>query len=185
MSVSTQAAPKQMSFGRMPSVLAVLALITVIAVAVSLVALNGTKTAAPATTGAKGAPPPAFIDHGWSKINEPGQVVTGAPYNDHGASRINEPGMSVTNVPFYDHDYSQTGTSAAPIPYTGPLYYSGTTAYPPFGSPSSAATGTGSLGYPPFGVTTSKGAAGYPLFGASYFPKTIDSPYVAPRPRNQ
>jgi hypothetical protein len=59
------------------------------------------------------------------------------------------------------------GTSAAPVPYTGPYYYEGTTPYAPFDT----VKGTG--------------AVGYPLFGAQYFPKTIDSPYVAPRPRNQ
>lgn len=66
MSASTRTAPAQLSFGRFPSALAALALVVILAVAVAIVALNGTKAAAPATTGAKGAPPPAVIDHGWS-----------------------------------------------------------------------------------------------------------------------
>jgi hypothetical protein len=66
MSVSTQAAPRQIGFGRFPMALAMLALVIVIAAAVALVALNGSKAAAPAALGAKGAPPPAVIDHGWS-----------------------------------------------------------------------------------------------------------------------
>jgi hypothetical protein len=66
MSASTQAAPRQISFGRLPSALAMLALVVIIAAAVAIVALNGTKAAAPATSGAKGQPPPAVIDHGWS-----------------------------------------------------------------------------------------------------------------------
>ena len=66
MSASTRTAPAQLSFGRFPSALAALALVVILAVAVAIVALSGTKAAAPATTGAKGAPPPAVIDHGWS-----------------------------------------------------------------------------------------------------------------------
>jgi hypothetical protein len=227
MSASTQAAPRQMSFGRMPSILAVLALIVVIAVAVSLVALSGAKTAAPATSPAKGAAPPVVIDHGWSSALY-GQSVTNVPFYDHGWSKINEPGQSVTNVPFYDHDYSQKGTSSAPAaapytgpyinngvfavpapidrfdssavpaPYTGPYYYEGLTPHPVFDATVGPrfygngmtvyplAPGTGAIGYPPAGqngIVTS--APGYPVFGQSYFPKTIDSPYVAPRPRNQ
>ena len=34
------------------------------------------------------------------------------PFYDHGWSKINEPGQSVTNVPFYDHGWSSAGTSA-------------------------------------------------------------------------
>jgi hypothetical protein len=66
MSASTRTAPAQLSFGRFPSALAALALVVILAVAVAIVALNGTKAAATVTTGAKGAPPPAVIDHGWS-----------------------------------------------------------------------------------------------------------------------
>ena len=69
MSVSTQAAPRQMSFGRFPAALAMLALVVVIAAAVALVALSGSKTAIPAAPAA-GAPP-VVIDHGWSN----GQTV--------------------------------------------------------------------------------------------------------------
>jgi|SRR4029453_8675223 hypothetical protein len=65
MSVSTQTAPRQLSFGRFPAALAMLALVVVLAVAVAIVALNGSK-AAPTTTSPKAAPPPAVIDHGWS-----------------------------------------------------------------------------------------------------------------------
>jgi ABC-type phosphate transport system substrate-binding protein len=198
MSASTQAAPRQISFGRMPSVLAILALITVIAVAVSLVALNGAKKAAPAT-GPKAAPPPAVIDHGWSSAVY-GQSVTNVPYYDHGWSGINEPGQSVTNVPFYDHDYSQKGTSSAvAIPFTGPYYNGGAFAAPPAIAAPAVRGGTsaapvpytgpyyyeGTTPYAPFDTVKGTGAVGYPLFGAQYFPKTIDSPYVAPRPRNQ
>ena len=59
------------------------------------------------------------------------------------------------------------GGSAAPVPYPGPYYYEGTTPVAPF--------------------DTFKGSdsVGYQLSGSQYFPKTIDSPYVAPRPRNQ
>ena len=64
MSASTQTAPRQLSFGRFPAALAMLALVVILAFAVAIVALNGTKAAAPATSGAKGAPPPAVIDHG-------------------------------------------------------------------------------------------------------------------------
>jgi hypothetical protein len=65
MSASTQTAPAQLGFGRVPSAIATLALVVVLAVAVAIVALNGTK-AAPTTGGTKAAPPPAVIDHGWS-----------------------------------------------------------------------------------------------------------------------
>ena len=63
MSASTQTAPARLSFGRFPSTLAALALVVILAVAVAVVALNGTK-ATPVGSGAKGAPPPAVIDHG-------------------------------------------------------------------------------------------------------------------------
>jgi hypothetical protein len=78
MSASTQAAPRQISFGRFPTAFAALALVVILAVVVALVALNGAKTAAPATTSGFGhgpgdwyaapaAPavgaPPAAIDH--------------------------------------------------------------------------------------------------------------------------
>jgi hypothetical protein len=69
MSASTQAAPKQISFGRFPA-LAMLALVVILAAAVAIVALNGTKAAAPVTSGAKGQPPPAVIDHGWSSATK-------------------------------------------------------------------------------------------------------------------
>jgi hypothetical protein len=59
-----------MGFGRLPSAFAALALVIILAVAVAIVALNGTKASAPATSGAKGAPPPAVIDHGWSSTTK-------------------------------------------------------------------------------------------------------------------
>jgi hypothetical protein len=65
MSASTRSVPAQAGFGRFPSTLAALALVVILAVAVAIVALNGTK-ATPVSDGAKGAPPPAVIDHGWS-----------------------------------------------------------------------------------------------------------------------
>jgi hypothetical protein len=65
MSASTRTAPAQLSLGRIPSAFASLALVVILAVALAVVALNGTK-AAPAKTGAEGAAPPAVIDHGWS-----------------------------------------------------------------------------------------------------------------------
>jgi hypothetical protein len=65
MSASTRSVPVQAGMGRFPSTLAALALVVILAVAVAIVALNGTKAASVAT-GAKGAPPPAVIDHGWS-----------------------------------------------------------------------------------------------------------------------
>jgi hypothetical protein len=113
MSASTQTAPRQMSFGRFPMALAMLALIVILAVAIAAVALNGTKAAAPATTGAKGAPPPAVIDHGWSSAVDYGTSVTNVPFYDHGWSKVNEPGQSVTNVPFYDHGWSSAKTLGA------------------------------------------------------------------------
>jgi hypothetical protein len=64
MSASTRSVPVQAGLGRFPSTLAALALVVILAVAVAIVALNGTKAAPVA--GAKGAPPPAVIDHGWS-----------------------------------------------------------------------------------------------------------------------
>jgi hypothetical protein len=60
MSASTRSVPAPIGWGRFPTTLAAVALVVILAVAVALVALNGTK-AAPAT-GTKGAPPPAFHD---------------------------------------------------------------------------------------------------------------------------
>jgi hypothetical protein len=64
MSASTSSVPAQIGWGRFPSTLAALALVVILAVAVAIVALNGTKAAPAVDSGAKGAPPPAFIDHG-------------------------------------------------------------------------------------------------------------------------
>jgi hypothetical protein len=69
MSASTRTAPAQLSFGRIPSAFAGLALVILLAVAVAIVALSGSKTAgrvAPAI----GAPPLGY-DHGSSN----GQTV--------------------------------------------------------------------------------------------------------------
>ena len=198
MSASITAAPARSSFGRFPMALAALALFVVAALAVAIVAMNSAKAVAPATSAANGAPP-AVIDHGWSKINEPGQSVTNVPFYDHGWSKINEPGESVTNVPFYDHGWSIAGTSATPKAdaYFGPYYYNGYDSYAPFDATKGASTASG---YPPFGASDGASTSvGYPLSGASYFQsapiriQAIDEgargdrepAYVAPRPRNQ
>ena len=172
MSASTQAAPAQVRFGRFPVALALLGLAIVIAAAVAVVAMYGTKTASPAI--------------GTASVVQAGQSVTNVPFYDHGWSKINEPGQSVTNVPFYDHGWSIAGTSATPKAdaYFGPYYYNGYDSYAPFDATKGASTSTG-----------------YPLFGASYFQsvplrihaidegargdRVIEPQYVAPRPRNQ
>jgi hypothetical protein len=82
MSASTRTAPAQLSFGRIPSAFAALALVVLLAVTVGIVALNGAKAAAPAaatsgfghgpgdwyyaTTPATIGAPPAGYDHGSS-----------------------------------------------------------------------------------------------------------------------
>jgi len=132
MSASTQAAQRQIGLGRFPTAFAALALVVLIAAVIAIVALNGTKPAAPTTSGAKGEPPPAVIDHGWSSAADYWQGYGTGPFDDHG--------------------WSTAGTSTAPLPYAGPLYYNGTTPYAPF---------------------EANGAT------------TVDSQYVAPRPRNQ
>ena len=89
MSASTNTVPTQMGFGRLPSAFAALALVVILAVAVAIVALGSTKPRAGSpTSGAKGAPPPAFIDHGWSGVTIPEAipVVPHVPFNDHGWS---------------------------------------------------------------------------------------------------
>jgi hypothetical protein len=65
MTASTQAAPKQVSFGRLPAEVAAMALAVIFAIVIAIVALNTSTVAAPATV-AKAAPPPAAIDHGTS-----------------------------------------------------------------------------------------------------------------------
>ena len=62
MSASTRSVPAPIGWGRFPTTLAAVALVVIIAVAVALVALNGTKAAPAVDSGAKGAPPPAFHD---------------------------------------------------------------------------------------------------------------------------
>ena len=64
MSASTRSVPAPIGVGRFPTTLAAVALVVILAVAVALVALNGAKAAPAVDSGAKGAPPPAFIDHG-------------------------------------------------------------------------------------------------------------------------
>lgn len=66
MSASVTTAPARMSFDRIFSALVALALAAVLAGTIAIVAMTGTKVAAPATSGAKGAPPPAVIDHSYS-----------------------------------------------------------------------------------------------------------------------
>ena len=90
MSASTRTVPAQIGFGRLPSALAMVALVLIIAVAVAIVALNGTKAAAPATSGAKGAPPPIGYDHGSSGVQQFAPDLPAAAFpaipNDHGWS---------------------------------------------------------------------------------------------------
>ena len=82
MSASTRTAPASIGWGRFPSALAALALVVILAVAVTLMALNIKAT--PATqAGAKGAPPPAFIDHG--SRDEFKLAVPAVPFHDHGS----------------------------------------------------------------------------------------------------
>ena len=66
MSASVTTAPTRTSFDRIPAALAALALVVVLAVSVALVAMNGTKAAAPTIIAPKGAPPPVVIDHSYS-----------------------------------------------------------------------------------------------------------------------
>ena len=203
MSVSTQAAPAQVRFGRFPVAFALLGLAIVIAAAVAVVAMYGTKTASTVT--------------GTAAVVQAGQSVTNVPFYDHGWSKINEPGQSVTNVPFYDHGWSIAGTSVDPKPYLGPYYYNENGAYAPFDTKPAV------VGYPLFGsqyfpASTSSVGTGYPPFGATYGGSRIDAvdhgardaaaaaaaqsridavdkgardekasepEYVAPRPRNQ
>ena len=66
MSASITTAPARTSFGRIPAALAAMALVVVLAVTIALVAMNGTKAAAPTTLAPKGAPPPVVIDHSYS-----------------------------------------------------------------------------------------------------------------------
>jgi len=65
MSASITAAPARSSFGRIPSAFAALALVVVLAVSVALVAMNGSKVAAPSIDAGIGAPPIGY-DHGSS-----------------------------------------------------------------------------------------------------------------------
>jgi len=66
MSASVTTAPARTSFDRIPAALAALALVVVLAVSVALVAMNGTKAAAPTIIAPKGAPPPVVIDLSYS-----------------------------------------------------------------------------------------------------------------------
>jgi len=89
MSASTRTVPAQMGFGRLPSAFAALALVIILAVAVAIVALGSTKAAPIVESGAKGAPPPAFIDHGWSgAVNYAPAIPEGtSPYGGYGGPR--------------------------------------------------------------------------------------------------
>ena len=180
MSASITTAPARASFGRFSLAIALMALAVVIAAAVALVALNGTKTAAP-TTGT---------------ATQYGQSVTNVPFYDHGwSSASTAAGQSVTNVPFYDHGWSIAGTSTTPA-YFGPYYYNGYDSYAPFDATKGATTATG---YPPFGATYAPppaSATRCPAPPTSPFASRrstrahvaiarIEPQYVAPRPRNQ
>jgi hypothetical protein len=95
MSASITAAPARSSFGRIPAALAALALVVVLAVTIALVAMNGTKAAAPITTSPKGAPPPAVIDHSSSsgeKMVNPIWAPSLIPsYGGFGGPRLTSP----------------------------------------------------------------------------------------------
>ena len=202
MTVSTQAAPRQMSLGRFPSVLAIIALAVVIVAAIALIVANAPKAAAPAASTGFGHGPGdwyyatttnadiygvskasvLYNDHGASGINEMGVSKAGVLYNDHGASGINESRIPATES--FKGPYLNNGVIAVPpaaastgktfnglMPYAGPFYYEGLVPHTPY------ATGAT--------IPGSGGALGYPPNGATYSTKTIESPYVAPRPRNQ
>jgi hypothetical protein len=180
MSASTQAAPAQVRFGRFPVALALVGLAIVIAAAVAVVAMYGTKTASPAI--------------GTASVVQAGQSVTNVPFYDHGWSKINEPGQSVTNVPFYDHGWSIAGTSKPAV-----------VGYPIFGSQYfPAKVDSVGTGYPPFGATyggsridtVDHGARDAAAAAAAQSridavdkgardEKASEPEYVAPRPRNQ
>ena len=95
MSASITAAPARTSFDRIPSALAALALVVVLAVTIALVAMNGTKAAAPAVDSPKGAPPPAVIDHSYSsgeKMVNPVWAPSLIPsYGGFGGPRLTAP----------------------------------------------------------------------------------------------
>jgi hypothetical protein len=95
MSASTRTVPAQFGFGRLPSALAMLALVVILAAAVAIVALNGTKAAAPVTSGAKGQPPPAVIDHGWSSATKvaPALPAGTSPYGGFGGPAAPVPAL--------------------------------------------------------------------------------------------
>jgi hypothetical protein len=106
MSASTRTAPAQLSFGRVPSAFAALALVVILAVVVAIVALNGTK-AASVTTRSVGAPPPIGYDHGSSNgetVFLPkaiphyggwgGPVLTAPAVGNDGPKIVDESGLS-------------------------------------------------------------------------------------------
>jgi hypothetical protein len=82
MSASTRTVPAQLSFGRIPSAFAGLALVILLAVAVAIVALNGSKTAAPAASSGFGHGPGDWY------YTAPAAPAIGAPPlgYDHGSS---------------------------------------------------------------------------------------------------
>ena len=155
MSASITTAPARASFGRFSLAIALMALAVVIAAAVALVALNGTKTAAP-TTGA---------------ATQYGQSVTNVPFYDHGWSEASTSAATKAYAnfgPYYYNGYDSY------TPSTG-------TGYPPFGATYAPST---SVGYPLSGASyfpvriqaIDEGARG---------DRVIEPQYVAPRPRNQ
>ena len=89
MSASTNTVPAQMGVGRLPSAFAALALVVILAVAVAIVALGSTKAAPAVDSGAKGAPPPAIIDHGWRSAQYYNPVFDDAasPFGGFGGPR--------------------------------------------------------------------------------------------------
>ena len=113
MSASTRTAPAQLSLGRIPSAFAGLALVVLLAVAVAIVALNGSKTAAPASTSGFGHGPGDWY------YTAPVAPAVGAPPlgYDHGSSNGQTVILPKTILPFGG--------------WAGPRLSDGTPVYPP------------------------------------------------------
>jgi hypothetical protein len=105
---STQTAPRQLSFGRFPTAFAALAMVAILALVIALVALNAAKAPATVTTGAKGAPPPAVIDHGWSNGETSRILATRSGSESFGG--WNGPRLVVSNI----HGRGWTGPALRP-----------------------------------------------------------------------
>jgi hypothetical protein len=125
------------------------------------------------------------------------KAITNAPFWGYPPSSRTE---TVNNVPFWGYPPSVSGIAgkATTPTYTGPYFNGGAFAVPPAAITGPKVLGAdpylgtfyynGTMPYPPFAKApgaAGSGALGYPPFGASNSNKTSDSPYVAPRPRNQ